>query len=69
MNIIWLFLGALAVSIGWYTGRCIVHRLDDAVMNAIGNSKIVKAYRKKKHENKRTNSGKHGRYHETKMGF
>ena len=45
MNIIWLFLGALVISIGWFTGRCIVHSLDDFVRKSFNNSKIVKEYR------------------------
>ena len=66
MNIIWLFLVAFFISIGWYTGMRTVQMLDRIVWSAIDNSKIVKAHRKKPKEK---NSGKHSRYHETKMGF
>lgn len=65
MNIIWLFLGALVISIGWFTGMRITQMLDQAVWKAIDNSKVIKAYRKKKNANKK----KPTRYHETKMGF
>ena len=68
MNIIWLFLGALVISIGWFTGMRITQMLDKAVWKAIDNSKVVKAYKKKKNGTKK-NSVKRGRYHETKIGF
>lgn len=69
MNIIWLFLGALVISIGWFTGMRITQKLDEVVWKAIYNSKVVKECRNKKREIDYKKSCKHGRYHETKMGF
>ena len=65
MDIILLFLVSLVISIGWFTGMRITQMLDEAVWKAINNSKVVKAYKKKKNTNKK----KPTRYHETKMGF
>lgn len=65
MNIIWLFLGALVISIGWFTGRCIVYSLDEFARRSFNNSKIVKAYRSKK----RKTNYKKPCLHETKIGF
>lgn len=58
MNIVWLFLVALVGSIGWYTGRCIVHSLDDFAMKTFYDLKIVKEYRNKK-------ESKHNTEHKT----
>jgi hypothetical protein len=65
MNIIWLFLGALVISIGWFTGMRITQMLDKAVWKAVDDSKVVKAYIKKKNSNKKKSTESQ----ETKIGF